>query len=531
MISLKLRSKMLLFFLPLVLLMGILTILFVTMLTGDVLNKNIRSTSDMLSHLIAASVQTGLEFSDEATVMEAVAPFSRQKTIAYLKISDTEGNVYSEYKSPLGFTPGGSLKQGEVDGVYYQKSPILSGNEPIGEVELAIDLGERDHALSSTRKYLIFGVFLMLLVLSLAVLFMARRLTAPIAYLSGVAQEISKGNVDQSVDYYANDELGILSTAFRDMIGYIKNIADCADAISQGNLKIDIKQCSSGDMLSRSFRRMIDKLQTMFAEIADHAQILNRTSEELNGVSSALSGNAGQLNEMSNTVAAATEEMSANISSVSGNTAQMTSTVSEIADNADNARQVTGEAVENSNRISGMMDQLSHSAGEINKVIEVINDIAEQTKLLALNATIEAARAGEAGKGFAVVANEVKDLAQQTNTATGEIKQKIETMQRSTNQVVSEMQGITSVIKNVNERVAMIATAVEEQNASTQDIAQNINQAALASQQIASDVTQTHQASSSVFDDSTRLNSHAEQLGRVGQALVDAINRFDFSKN
>ncbi len=522
---------MLLFFLPLVLLMGIATIIFVTMLTGDVLNNNIQSSSRMLGHLIAESVKTGLEFSDDATVREAVAPFSDQEAIAYLKISDTEGHVYSEYSGPQGFVPTSGMKEGETDGVYFLKNDIFSGKEPIGRVELAIDLRERDKALASTRSYLIFGVFIMLMILSLAVLFMARKLTAPIAYLSGVAREISAGNVDQSIDYYSRDELGMLSDAFRDMIDYIKNIADCADAISQGNLKVDIKQCSSDDILSKSFRRMIQNLQTMFGELSDHARILNRTSEDLSGVSSAMSGNAGQLNEMSNTVAAATEEMSTNISSVSDNTSQMTSTVSEIARNAESARQVTTEAVQSSNKISGMMDQLSHSAGEINKVIEVINDIAEQTKLLALNATIEAARAGEAGKGFAVVANEVKDLAQQTNTATGEIKQKIETMQGSTNQVVSEMQGITDIIRNVNERVAMIATAVEEQNASTRDIAQNISQAAQVSQQISLDVSQTHQASNSVFEDSTRINSHAGELAKVGQALLDAINRFDFSQN
>ncbi len=529
--SLKLKSKMLLFLLPLVLLMGIGTVIFVTLLTGDVLNKNIQSSSRMLGHLIAESVKTGLEFSDEATVTEAVAPFSEQKAIAYLKVTDNEGQVYAEYKGKSGFTPHGNLREGETDGVYFLTSGIFSGKEQIGEVQLAIDLRERNEALASTRTYLIVGVFIMLLLLSLAVLFMARRLTAPIAYLSGVAREISTGNVDQSIDYYSRDELGMLSDAFRDMIAYIKNIAECADAISQGKLKIDIKQCSADDMLSKSFRRMIKNLQTMFGELSEHARMLNRTSEDLSGVSSAMSGNAGQLNEMSNTVAAATEEMSANISSVSGNTSQMTSTVSEIAQNAESARRVTTEAVESSNKISVMMDQLSHSAAEINKVIEVINDIAEQTKLLALNATIEAARAGEAGKGFAVVANEVKDLAQQTNAATGEIKQKIETMQGSTHQVVSEMQGITGIIKNVNERVALIATAVEEQNTSTQDIAQNINQAAQSSRQISLDVSQTYQASNSVFEDSTRVNNHAGELARVGQALLEAINRFDFSQN
>ena len=71
------------------------------------------------------------------------------------------------------------------------------------------------------------------------------------------------------------------------------------------------------------------------------------------------------------------------------------------------------------------MHQLGTAAQEIGKVTETITNISSQTNLLALNATIEAARAGTAGKGFAVVANEIKELAQQTASATEDIKSKI----------------------------------------------------------------------------------------------------------
>ncbi len=82
---------------------------------------------------------------------------------------------------------------------------------------------------------------------------------------------------------------------------------------------------------------------------------------------------------------------------------------------------LTGRVVGSVRRTDDIVQALSESAERIGKVVELISTIASQTNLLALNATIEAARAGEAGRGFAVVASEVKNLAQQTARATGEI--------------------------------------------------------------------------------------------------------------
>ena len=92
---------------------------------------------------------------------------------------------------------------------------------------------------------------------------------------------------------------------------------------------------------------------------------------------------------------------------------------------------------------------MATAAREIISVIAVIVDIAEQTKLLALNATIEAARAGEAGKGFAVVANEVKALANQTNTATEDIRLRFDAIRDATGGTVEEISQIDRVIQAV----------------------------------------------------------------------------------
>lgn len=159
-----------------------------------------------------------------------------------------------------------------------------------------------------------------------------------------------------------------------------------------------------------------------------------------------------------------------------GATEKMSATINDIAINAEKARGVAGSAVSKVNAAFNRVDELGAAALEINKVTDVIVEIAEQTKLLALNATIEAARAGEAGKGFAVVANEVKELALQTNNAIAEIRNKVEAMQHSTDNTIAEIGEINQTIKAVNEIVVTIAGAVDEQSVPTKDIVRQLNQ-------------------------------------------------------
>ena len=180
----------------------------------------------------------------------------------------------------------------------------------------------------------------------------------------------------------------------------------------------------------------------------------------------------GRLNIVTSTAAASAEQVGVII----GATEKMSATIAGIAINAEKARDVAGTAVSNVNAASNRVDELGAAALEINKVTDVIVEIAEQTKLLALNATIEAARAGEAGKGFAVVANEVKELALQTNNAIAEIRNKVEAMQHSTDNTIAEIGAINQTIKAVNEIVVTIAGAVEEQSIPTREIVRQLNQ-------------------------------------------------------
>ena len=93
---------------------------------------------------------------------------------------------------------------------------------------------------------------------------------------------------------------------------------------------------------------------------------------------------------------------------------------------------------------SKRIKRLGESSQEIGNIVELINDIAEQTNILALNASIQASMAGEAGRGFAVVADEVQRLAERAANATKQIEVLVRTIQTDTNEAVVSMERSTT---------------------------------------------------------------------------------------
>jgi methyl-accepting chemotaxis protein len=109
-----------------------------------------------------------------------------------------------------------------------------------------------------------------------------------------------------------------------------------------------------------------------------------------------------------------------------------------------------------------VIQRLETSSTEIGKVVQLIATIAKQTNLLALNATIEAARAGEAGRGFAVVASEVKDLANETATATNEIDTQVGGIRADTQNAVAAIEEMQNLIAELDRCQRVISGIVTE---------------------------------------------------------------------
>lgn len=338
------------------------------------------------------------------------------------------------------------------------------------------------------------------------------------------------------------------------MVDYIQKIAAGSfDALPEG------QQSGTFAEVQDALNHIAKHYEDLFLRVITEAHRLSAIYNEFQIIISDFIHKSETMHEVAASIASATDELSANsagissaaeqasttFTTISTNTDEMTHTINEISSNTERVRGIAQEAVNNVNQVTTRVGQLGQNAADISKIMDVIEDISEQTKLLALNATIEAARVGEAGKGFAVVANEVKELAGQTAEATENIKKSISTIQGSTQVTADEITGINQIINNVEENISSIASAVEEQNVTTEDISsnirfavegigditQNIAQSAEAANSLAQDMVKISAGSKQMLTDGDNLNGQISKIGKISSSMDSLASGFRFFGN
>ena len=165
----------------------------------------------------------------------------------------------------------------------------------------------------------------------------------------------------------------------------------------------------------------------------------------------------------------AINEMANSIEEVSLNSNNLAKEASKSVEIANNGSQVVQDSISGMDTIreqiqetSKRIKRLGESSQEIGDIVEIINDISEQTNILALNAAIQAAMAGDAGRGFAVVADEVQRLAERSGNATKQIEALVKTIQADTNEAVISMERSTTEVVNGARLAQNAGGALEE---------------------------------------------------------------------
>lgn len=334
----------------------------------------------------------------------------------------------------------------------------------------------------------------------------------------------------------------------RNFVQPILDSVDFAETLSEGNLQktMSINQTDEIGTLGKALNHTVETLAKMISNINADVTTLNEASGEMNLVSDEMASFSDSTVGKANTVVAAAEEMDSamnsiaaameqaytNVDSVASATEEMSVSISEITNQTSEASDRMKNAVDQAQQATQQVSKLGHSAEEIGMVSETITSISDKTSLLALNATIEAARAGDAGKGFAVVASEIKELAQQTTKATGEIAGRLQGVQEMTDKTVGIIEEITQVIENVSLIIFGINESVEQQSMATKEISQNIIQTSTGLKEVTQNVSQTKQATGKVAQEITEVKESTEQLSNSSaQVQLTAVRLNELSEH
>jgi methyl-accepting chemotaxis protein len=414
-----------------------------------------------------------------------------------------------------------------ADSVYDLSFPLVNAEDKIvGALRIGVESKVINAQLYELLLWAL-GISTLCFFLSLFLIyiFISRFITKPIIAMQKAADMIASGDLTYIIDVQGKDEVAVLENAINRMTFNLKDllskVGSITSSISTVTLNIasssqeimsvaDIQKeaikgtvtvtenmnnsiskiAGSTEHLSRSSSEIftsIFEMTTAIEKIAENANVFSETAQETASSIEEMLTTIKQISGSINTLSGSSQEISSSINEVNSTTMDIENRAEQsvilaetVMNNAsEKGMHAAGTAMEGMRNIkksvtdlSGIINMLGKRADDIGKIINIINEVADQTNLLAINAAILASKAGEHGKGFAVVADEIKSLAERTSFSTGEVSDLIKTVQdyiKSSIKMASD--GLNTVEKglvNVQDLSDALKDIAESSKASTE---------------------------------------------------------------
>ena len=332
--------------------------------------------------------------------------------------------------------------------------------------------------------------------------------------LKEIAQEIANGDLTDSdkkseVNKNTKDELNVLEDTFMDM--------------------------------KKSLNSTISVVRESIVSVAQASTDLAVNMSQSKSANDIVVESINSVNEVANVQASSIDQTFQKISHVNSNIQDTLNNVVnlkqrvEVADSNTNVgKETLTTMIEQIKNINAMIysfknqtKYLNENSSKIGQVLDMVSNIAEQTNLLALNASIEAARAGDAGKGFAVVAEEVRNLAEQSTSATKEIASIIMELQNGTNKIYSEAEIAMKEIQENTSLAGKVEIAFKDIYNSNQDIKSSTTNIMNYIEDVSTQIKYINESMESIHENTQQLSRDSENSSAVTEeqlAVIDEVS-------
>ncbi|MCL2480184.1 MAG: methyl-accepting chemotaxis protein [Spirochaetaceae bacterium] len=414
--------------------------------------------------------------------------------------------------------------------------------------DMSIDILERGRFLS-----ILIVAFILAAIIAGAILSMLMPpvILKPITVLSSFMKQAADGDFSKRVKSDFSAEITQLFDACNALVIFsdtsVLNLTETVIKVrksAQDMLSVSSQMASNSQALNEETSSVSTAAEEFSAGMAESSSSLSTASVHISAVATSIE----QINATISSVAAAAEETSTrskqssalvdniqdSISKASGSVTLVSNAFNSVAQSVDEINRsiltVSEHCAVTKNKMSDADDKakntnmiiqrLEIASKQIGKIVNVINDIADQTNMLALNAAIEAAGAGEAGKGFMVVANEVKELAKQTATATDEIADQIENMQKNMTEAVGAVSEITELINEMTGFMNSFTSEMTQQGKRSDQIADESAAAARRMNEITTEINKLSENALSVTKTVVESAKGANEIAKSTAELV-----------